>query len=242
MAVSQEIYIILNQTKGFVPFFPFHQMKEPTLKQTKPFISCPFPPSLLHPRFCPCFLDSFWLPSVSAGINIMPPGPIVLIKLSLWPPLRTVLKYQGATPAGIIHCPLKLQKWNHCFQHRGKFPQNHCFIALAAVITNVNRHQKCLWTKCLNGTPVYRHIPDVSLSGKRVLMQIRSIGKKLSIFSNDVPMKTFVSFFPPAWILQKSVGSVWLGDSTWIPEGMLLQMYTWTEWWNRILPLKIPER
>lgn len=64
LAVSQEIYIILNQTKGFVPFFPFHQMKESTLKQTKPFISCPFPPSLLHPRFCPCFLDSFWLPSV----------------------------------------------------------------------------------------------------------------------------------------------------------------------------------
>ena len=53
-------------------------------------------------------------------------------------------------------------------------------------------------------------------------MQIRSIGKKQSIFSNDVPMKTIVSFFRPAWILQKSVGSVWLGDSTRISRGYVV--------------------
>ena len=93
LSPKRSIYIILSQTKGFVPFFPFYQMKESTfLKQMKHFISCPFPPCLLHPRFCPCFLDSFWLPSVSAGINIMPPRPIVLRKQNLWPPLRTVLK------------------------------------------------------------------------------------------------------------------------------------------------------
>lgn len=93
LAISQEIYINLNQTKGFVPFFPFHQIKESTfLKQTKHFISYPFSPSLLHPRVCPCFLDSFWLPSVSAEINTMPSGPIVLRKQNLWPPLRIVLK------------------------------------------------------------------------------------------------------------------------------------------------------